>query len=404
MNITNKISAWFKRGESQRADQSDPPPEAGPAGATTDQLPVVWLLGKSGSGKSSIVAALTGASQVEIGRGYVPCTRTANAFDFPADEPLLRFLDTRGLGEKGYDPTADLAVNERQAHLLILTMRVRDDAQDAVLAIVREIRRRHPDWPLIVAQTGLHDLYDGTDNHPSGTYPFKGTSADDALTNVPRALRAALQNQRERLARLPGAAPLFVPIDLTRPEDGYTPADYGREALVEAILHTTPEAAASIAALQMRQHARQWSDIPPGVHRLILSFAGGASGVGMVPVVGIGTVVAAHAGMVWAMARKMDVSMARQDVASLLGMLGLATLARQGAMLGLRQVAKLAPFLTPVMALQDYAVTYALGRATYIYLRARQTNQAAEPEAVKAAFKQGLKDAFAFRSRREKAA
>ena len=41
----------------------------------------------------------------EIGNGFVPCTRTADAFDFPEGDPVLRFLDTRGLGESGYRPT-----------------------------------------------------------------------------------------------------------------------------------------------------------------------------------------------------------------------------------------------------------------------------------------------------------
>jgi predicted GTPase len=68
-----------------------------------------WLLGKTGAGKTAIVAALTGDQRVEIGQGFEPCTRTAAFYDVPREEPLLRFLDTRGLGEGNYDAASDIA-------------------------------------------------------------------------------------------------------------------------------------------------------------------------------------------------------------------------------------------------------------------------------------------------------
>ena len=59
--------------------------------------PVVWLLGKTGAGKTAIVAALTGDPYAEVGEGFEPCTRTAAFYDVPPEVPLLRFLDTRVL-------------------------------------------------------------------------------------------------------------------------------------------------------------------------------------------------------------------------------------------------------------------------------------------------------------------
>ena len=54
-----------------------------PSGAAEDRiLPVVWLLGKTGAGKSSLVRALTEQSDAEIGNGFQPCTRTARRYDF----------------------------------------------------------------------------------------------------------------------------------------------------------------------------------------------------------------------------------------------------------------------------------------------------------------------------------
>jgi predicted GTPase len=60
--------------------------------------PVFWLLGKTQSGKSSIIRAMTGSTRAEIGNGFRPCTRTAQQYPFPDEaDPLIRFLDTRGL-------------------------------------------------------------------------------------------------------------------------------------------------------------------------------------------------------------------------------------------------------------------------------------------------------------------
>src|SRR6185295_701126 len=61
--------------------------------------PVVWLIGKTGAGKTSIIAALTHDPRAVVGEGFAPCTRTASVYDVPADAPVLRFLDTRGIGE-----------------------------------------------------------------------------------------------------------------------------------------------------------------------------------------------------------------------------------------------------------------------------------------------------------------
>ena len=124
------------------------------------------MLGKVQSGKSSIVQRLTGATEAEVGEGFRPMTKTARIFDFPPEAPMVRFLDTRGLGETGYDPAEDIAACERQAQLLMLVLRAGDPAQDAVFGAAQAIRARHPAWPVVVAQTWLHALYPFPPAHP----------------------------------------------------------------------------------------------------------------------------------------------------------------------------------------------------------------------------------------------
>ena len=56
-------------------------------------IPTFWLLGKTGSGKSSIIRYLTGVESAEIGNGYRPQTKTSQRYDFPdSNDPLMTFL------------------------------------------------------------------------------------------------------------------------------------------------------------------------------------------------------------------------------------------------------------------------------------------------------------------------
>src|SRR2546429_5117759 len=90
-------------------------------------VPVFWLLGKTQSGKTSLIKYLTGADRAEIGKGFQACTRFSEEYHFPtAETPLLSFLDTRGLDEPGYDASVDLAQFNSRAHVVIVTVRVLD--------------------------------------------------------------------------------------------------------------------------------------------------------------------------------------------------------------------------------------------------------------------------------------
>src|SRR3954452_24384380 len=81
-------------------------------------VPVFWLIGKTQSGKTSIIKYLTGAEEALIGQGFAPCTRFSREYDFPTrDIPLLKFLDTRGLEEPGHDSSEDLKAFNNQAHV-----------------------------------------------------------------------------------------------------------------------------------------------------------------------------------------------------------------------------------------------------------------------------------------------
>jgi len=381
--------AWARIVETREAE-IEPGAVAEKAAA---EAPVIWLLGKVQSGKSSIVQAITGATEAEVGSGFRPCTRTARIFDFPAEAPVLRFLDTRGLGEVGYDPREDLKVSEGQAHLLLVVVRAMDHQQQAILDALSEVRRRRPGWPVVVAQTCLHDAYRPGDEHLV-PYPF---ASSEALTqNVPESLARSLAHQRGVFRAIPGNGPvLFVPIDFTRPDDGFEPRLYGLDALLAAIGDAAPHRIGTMIT-DMRASSRERASRQS--NPLILGHAAAAAAADIVPVAGAVAVPGIQARLLHALATQRGVAWDRRSLTEFGGCLGVSILARLAAGFGIRQLAKLIPVYGQTVgaaaaAATSFATTYALGKAALVFLARREQGQD-DPEAVARTYREALEKAF----------
>jgi uncharacterized protein (DUF697 family) len=198
-------------------------------------VPVFWLFGKTQSGKTSIIKYLTGAAEAEIGQGFQPCTRHSRQYQFPTPEaPLLIFLDTRGLDEPGYDPTDDLAQCNALAHVIVVTVKALDHAQENVLRNLRLMRQARPTRPVVLALTCLHEAYPQA-QHPQ-PYPFEsGLEAPAAHADLQRTL---LEQQH----RFQALVDQVVPVDLTKPEEGFTDPAYGGHRLKHILLEVLPKA------------------------------------------------------------------------------------------------------------------------------------------------------------------
>ena len=231
----------------------------------------MWLLGKVQSGKTSIIRVLTQATDAEIGNGFRACTKTARVFDFPEEAPIIRFLDTRGLGEAAYEPAEDIAFCEgRVAPDPGGGQGARPSAAGGAGCASAAARRRHPDWPVVVAQTSLHEGYPHRAAGHVLPYPVRRRRA--AAAAAASRWRGRSAYQRALFEALPGRGALsFVPIDFTQPGDGFEPADYGREALVEALIVAAPAAVAVALAELPRAPRRR----PRKSDAHILGFAAG---------------------------------------------------------------------------------------------------------------------------------
>lgn len=358
--------------------------------------PVVWLLGKVQSGKTSIIRAITRSTDAEIGDGFRPSTRTSRTYEFPEGAPVLRFLDTRGLGEVDYDPSEDIAFCEQGAHLVLAVMRAMDPQQDAVIDTLRLVRGRKPDLPVVVAQTTLHEGYRHGERHPV-PYPL-GLDADPSEAGgiFPPELLRALAYQRSLLADLPGGSDtLFVPIDLTRPEDNFPPADYGLEQLTEALLRAAP--AGMVGALAAMP---AFSDNPEAgdAQSLIFGHAMAAAGTDIVPLAGALAVPTIQARLLHRLGRLYGVNWDRRAYLELSAALGVGTITRIAAGYGLRQLAKLLPVYgqtagAAASAAASFALTYALGKAATYYLQRRRLG-ASDVKGVSEIYQDALRSAF----------
>ncbi|SDY63603.1 YcjF family protein [Nitrosomonas sp. Nm58] len=351
-------------------------------------LPVLWLLGKTQAGKTSIIRALTGNEAAEIGNGFQPCTRYSRFYDCPGDMPVVRFLDTRGLGEVAYDPNDDVHYCESQAHLLLAVMKVADMHQEPVFEVLRTVRQRHPEWPLLMVQTGLHELYPADSKHilpwPYGDEPLPNT--------LPVELRRALLAQRAAAEKLPGATPVrWVAVDLTVPEDGFEPPNYGLEALWQAIEFMLP-----LGLQHQLTSEKEVRDLyERTAHQHIVGYSLTAAGVGALPVVDLVAVSTVQAKLLHGLAVLYGQRWDKRAITEFLALVGVGIASSYLARMVGRAVTKVIPVLGQTIgaawgASASGATTYALGKAAVYFFTRRKEGLNVDPDTLRRIYVEAL--------------
>lgn len=381
--------AWRKLVGAVLDPKPDPELEQAVREQALAEAPVIWLLGKVQAGKTSIIRVMTGADGAEIGHGFKPCTRHSMSFDFPPQAPLVRFIDTRGLGEVGEDPSAELELLEHTSHAIVAVARAMDPGQDAILEVLRAVRRRDPERPILLVQTRLHDGYPDGADHPSP----EELAGNPAFEDLSRALRM----QAKRFAELPGNG-LFrsVAVDLTLPEEGYSEPEHGLPELLDAL----DEVTASGHGQMLRTLASHGSDRRLARARPhLLGYASSAGVCDLVPVTSLVTVPAVQAKLLHSLAGIYGQQWDRKTLIAFLASLGSGAALGIGAGFAARQVGKLIPVYgqtagAAAAGLASAAVTYALGRAACEYLEQARRGRA-DPAAVAETWRGALKEAHA---------
>jgi uncharacterized protein (DUF697 family) len=349
-------------------------------------VPVFWLYGKTQSGKTTLIKYLTGADEAEIGRGFRPCTRFSREYPFPTDEaPLLRFLDTRGLDEPGYDPAEDLARFNDQAHVVVVTVKALDHAQENVLKNLRVLRKAQPGRPVVLVLTCLHEAYP-QQQHPL-PYPF-GDNGQLLPTDKPvsEELLRSLDEQRRRFE---GLVDRTAAVDLTPPEEGYAEPNYGGERLRQTLVEVLPGALRQ-TLLSLDEEMRDLQDLYSR-HALphILGYSSLAASAGAIPIplLDLFILPGIQSHLIYDLARFYGQPLDGRRFAEIAGTLGLGMLARQAT----REMVKFIPFVGSVAAgALAGASTFALGKAFCYYYRAVHQGHVPKPDDLRRYYKEQL--------------
>ncbi len=346
-------------------------------------VPVFWLFGKTQSGKTSVIKYLTGADAAEIGQGFQPCTRFSRIYHFPtAEAPLLTFLDTRGLDEPNYDPAEDLSQFNAQAHVIVVTVKALDHAQENVLANLRTVRAARASRPVVLVLTTLHEAYP-QQQHPQ-PYPF--TDADLAKPAAPEALVRSLEEQRRRFE---GLFDYVVPVDLTRPEEGFADPNYGGDRLKHVLVEVLPHAYRQ-TLLTLDEATRELQDLYAR-HAMphIVAYSTLAASAGAIPIpwVDLFILPGIQTRMIYHLAQFYGQPLTGTRFLELASTTGMGVLVRQGV----RELVKFIPWVGSVVGgVFAGASTFALGKAFCYYYSAVHEGHVPRPEDLRCYYNEQL--------------
>jgi uncharacterized protein (DUF697 family) len=361
-------------------------------------VPVFWLFGKTQSGKTTLIKYLTGADRAEIGKGFQPCTRFSSLYHFPTPEaPLATFLDTRGLDEPGYDPAEDLARFNNEAHVLVVTVKVMDHAQENVLKHLRTLKQAQPRRPVVLVLTCLHEAYP-QQQHPQ-PYPFESGDWPPPATTPPVSedlLRSAAEQRR----RFESLADRVALVDITPPEEGFNDPEYGGHRLRQELLEVLPAAVGqTLRSLDEATHELQdlyaRESLP---HILGYSTLAASAGAVPIPVLDLVLLSGIQSRMIYHLAKLYGQPMDGKRFLEIAGGMGLGALARQATRMTVVELLKLIPFIGSVMgavagAAVAWASTYALGKAFCYYYRRVHQGHVPQTEDLKRYYKDQLSQA-----------
>lgn len=328
-----------------------------------DHLPTFWLLGKTGAGKSSLVHAVTGNSAIEIGNGFQPCTTTADHYDYPPNKPLIRFLDTRGLGEADYDPSEDIAECQNRSHALIIVMKAEEVEQSSVLTALRQIKNSGVIKQIITVHTGIFLL-------------------DDAEHNV--------QYNQSQIENIWGKSIPSVSVDFEC-EDG---SSFGVDTLKQALAELLP----MLALLTTdEEHQNQEEANFAQLKTEILWYSGTAGASDAVPAVGLVSVPVIQAKMLHSLANQYGLDWDKQALTEFIGTLGTSFSIQYASKLGIRELVKLIPVYGQVVggataAVISFCTTYAIGRVACKYMYHKSKGEPVSEEELKAMYNAAFED------------
>lgn len=325
-----------------------------------ENVPRIWLLGKTGAGKSSLVAEITEQSDVEIGNGFEPCTTGINRYQFPREQPLMEFLDTRGLSEAGYIAEEDIEQASSQAHAIVVVVKTDDPEQSAVIETLSGLKAASRERVLVV-------------------YTASHGAADEQ--EVKRAIKS-LQNHFKKALRFEFP---YVFVDF--------PAQRNVDQLREKLAALMPSAEHFLHKSGARDHEEQ---VYLNQRARILWHAGAAGSADFVPGMGLVAVPTIQIKMLYQLSEAYDLNWQRKEVLEFLGSLGTSFSIGYGSRVLITQLGRFIPVWGQTVGQAtavavSFGLTYALGRGACFYMYHKRHGREVDPEQLKAVYEQALK-------------
>ncbi|EAR09121.1 YcjF family protein [Reinekea blandensis] len=330
-------------------------------------LPTLWLLGKTGAGKSSLIKAVTGIDRIEIGLGFRPCTDRSYHYDFPSDKPVCRFIDTRGLGEADYDATEDIDALSLNANAVVLVMKLDEPEQSAVLAALKQVRASKKVNQVLLVHTGKASL--GSTEELASCRAYNQRQVESVWGKPVESVAVELDDEHS-------AAEDSDHRDLIAKLSEFLP--------IVAFLHSETTAADSEhKSFKVMQKELLW-------------YATAAGSSDAFPAVGLVSVPVLQTKMLHSIAEHYGVPWGKKEMAELMATLGAGFGVQYSVKLGLRQLVKFIPVYGQTIgaasaAAISFSSTFALGRLGCLYMYHKSRNEPVSAEELKKAYQ----DAFA---------
>ncbi len=327
-------------------------------------LPTLWLLGKTGAGKSSLVQAVTGESEAQIGNGFEPCTINSASYDYPSEQPIIRFLDSRGLGEAGYDPNDDLEFLSETSHALVVVMKLGEVEQSAVLEALKLVRKQKKIQHMLLVHTAV-------------------------LEYAPTERQRLVTHQIEQVTKCWGKGLNHVEVDFCTQDD---------EIYNEALLFDALSALLPVVSLMVDkgEHSDLEEQNFARLEKEVLWFSGSAAASDLIPAVGLVSVPAIQGKMLHSLANQYGVEWNKRAFGELAGALGSSVAIQYSVKLASRQIVKLIPGYGQTVgaitaAAMSFGTTYGLGRAACYYFYSKSKGEDVSPDKMQAIYREALK-------------
>jgi len=327
------------------------------------QLPTLWLLGKTGAGKSSLIQTFTKDSTIDIGNGFSPCTKTAKSYEYPLEKPILRFLDTRGLSEAGYDPTEDIAVCQNGSHALIIMMKADDVEQSDLVNALRKIKDIGGIQHLLIVHTNILSVSEEERDQAINYNQSKIEDIWDKEVNSVYVDFSPDDNTSIGIAELKKAASEMLPF-----------------------LHTI---------INDEKHTSQEEDNFNMLRKEIIWYSGSAGASDLVPGVGLISVPAIQGKMLHSLANQYGVEWDKKTFMEFIGTLGAGFTMRYSAKFAIRELVKFIPVYGQTVgagaaAVISSASTYAIGRVACKYLYHKSKGEPVSKEEMTKLYEEAL--------------